>query len=89
MIYCAAVAAWLEATAEIQKSGMMVAAPSGYMVQSPWVSIQRRNAELMIKLAGELGLSPAARARHFPASKRASMVAAPDPTEPLDWSEMP
>ena len=40
--YCGAYALWAEATEAIQKYGSMVKSPSGYPVQSPYVSIANR-----------------------------------------------
>lgn len=61
--YCAAYALWAEATAAIQKYGAMVKSPSGYPMQSPYIGIANRQAELMIRLASEFGFTPASRSR--------------------------
>jgi P27 family predicted phage terminase small subunit len=61
--YCGAYAMWAEATEAIQKFGTMVKSPTGYPVQSPYVSIANRQAEIMIRIAAEFGFTPASRSR--------------------------
>ena len=56
-------ALWAEATEAIQKHGTMVKAPSGYPIQSPYVSIANRQAEIMMRIASEFGVTPASRSR--------------------------
>jgi P27 family predicted phage terminase small subunit len=60
--YCAAYALWAEATQAIQTYGAMVKSPSGYPVQSPYVSIANRQTEIMMRIAS-FGLTPASRSR--------------------------
>jgi P27 family predicted phage terminase small subunit len=62
---------WAEATEAIQKFGTMVKSPSGYPVQSPYVSIANRQAEIMMRIAPEFGFTPASRSR----------ISAPKPNE--------
>jgi P27 family predicted phage terminase small subunit len=40
-----------------------VKSPSGYPVQSPYVSIANRQTEIMMRIASEFGLTPASRSR--------------------------
>lgn len=61
--YCGAYALWAEATEAIQKYGTMVKSPSGYPMQSPYVAIANRQAELMLRISAEFGFTPASRAR--------------------------
>ena len=70
--YCGAYALSAEATEAIQKFGAMVKSPTGYPIQSPYVSIANRQAEIMLRIAGEFGFTPASRSR----------IAAPSPPEP-------
>ena len=49
--YCAAYALWAEAVEQTQKYGVMVKSPSGYPVQSPYVSIANRQTEIMMRIA--------------------------------------
>ena len=69
--YCGAYGMWAEATEAIQKFGTMVKSPSGYPVQSPYVSIANRQAEIMMRIASEFGFTPASRSR----------ISAPSPNE--------
>lgn len=61
--YCGAYAMWAEATEAIQKYGAMVKSPSGYPMQSPYISIANRQAEIMMRIASEFGFTPASRGR--------------------------
>jgi P27 family predicted phage terminase small subunit len=61
--YCCAYALWSEAMEAIQKYGTMVKSPSGYPIQSPYVAIANRQAELMMRIASEFGFTPASRSR--------------------------
>ena len=61
--YCGAYGMWAEATEAIQKFGTMVKSPSGYPVQSPYVSIANRQTEIMMRIASEFGFTPASRSR--------------------------
>jgi P27 family predicted phage terminase small subunit len=70
--YCGAYALWAEATEAIQKYGTMIKSPSGYPVQSPYVAIANRQAEIMMRIASEFGFTPASRSR----------IATPSKTEP-------
>jgi P27 family predicted phage terminase small subunit len=61
--YCGAYGMWAEAMEAIQKFGTMVKSPSGFPVQSPYVSIANRQAEIMMRIASEFGFTPASRSR--------------------------
>jgi len=61
--YCAAYALWAEATEAVQKFGVMVKSPSGFPIQSPYVSIANRQAEIMMRISAEFGFTPASRGR--------------------------
>jgi P27 family predicted phage terminase small subunit len=67
--YCGAYAMWAEATEAIQKYGTMIKSPSGYPVQSPYVAIANRQAEIMMRIASEFGFTPASRSRISTPSK--------------------
>jgi P27 family predicted phage terminase small subunit len=85
-IYCGAYAMWAEAMQGLQEFGTMIKSPNGYPVQSPYVAIVNRQSEVMLRIAGEFGFTPAARSRHLPYSKHLAMLL--DTTnEPTDsWS---
>jgi hypothetical protein len=51
---------------------IMVKSPNGFPVQSPYVAIANRQAEIMMRIACEFGFTPASRSR----------IAAPSPAEP-------
>jgi P27 family predicted phage terminase small subunit len=72
--YCNAYGLWIEAVEAIGKYGSMVKSPSGYPIQSPYVAIANRQAELMLRIAAEFGFTPASRGRiSTPAQKQASL----------------
>jgi P27 family predicted phage terminase small subunit len=61
--YCGAYGMWAEATEAIQKFGTMVKSPTGFPIQSPYVSIANRQAEIMMRISAEFGFTPASRGR--------------------------
>jgi P27 family predicted phage terminase small subunit len=61
--YCGAYSLWADATEQIQKYGVMIKSPTGYPVQSPYVSIANRQAEIMLRISSEFGFTPASRSR--------------------------
>lgn len=61
--YCEAYALWSEAITAIRQYGTMVKSPSGYPMQSPYVAIANKQAELMMRIASEFGFTPASRSR--------------------------
>jgi P27 family predicted phage terminase small subunit len=77
--YCNAYALWADALDGIHKHGAMVKSPSGYPIQSPYIAIANRQAEIMLRIASEFGFTPASRSR----------IATPSPAEPslLDMME--
>lgn len=76
--YCQAFALWAEAVAALRKYGTMVKSPSGFPMQSPYVAVANKQAELMIRISAEFGFTPSSRSRiavppapigHLPAAK--------------------
>jgi P27 family predicted phage terminase small subunit len=61
--YCAAYALWAEAIEAIQKYGAMIKWPTGFPIQSPYLAIANRQAEIMMRIASEFGFTPAGRSR--------------------------
>jgi hypothetical protein len=49
-----AYASWLEAVTALQTYGTMMKSSSGYPMQSPYLSIASKDAEIMIRIAAEL-----------------------------------
>lgn len=54
---------YLQATAKIRTSGMVVQAPSGYPIVNPYLSIATKALANCNKLWPELGLTPSSRSR--------------------------
>jgi P27 family predicted phage terminase small subunit len=48
---------------KIQKYGTMVKSPTGFPIQSPYLAIANRQAEIMARIASEFGFTPASRSR--------------------------
>jgi P27 family predicted phage terminase small subunit len=85
-IYRAAYGQWIEATEAIQKYGTMMKSPSGYPVQSPYVAIANRQAEIMMRIASEFGFTPASRGRLWMVSNIPSgLLDLEDVDEPAKW----
>jgi P27 family predicted phage terminase small subunit len=76
--YCGAYALWADATEQIQKYGAMIKSPTGYPVQSPYIAIANRQAEIMMRIASEFGFTPASRSR----------IAAPGREEPTLFDDL-
>src|ERR1700712_4379922 len=79
--YCGAYALRAEATEAIHKFGTMVKSPSGYPMQSPYIAIANRQAEIMMRIASEFGFTPASRSRISVPSKALTLF---NFTEPED-----
>lgn len=61
--YCQAYGRWVEAEQKLKETPVLLKTPSGYVQQSPWLSISNKQLELMAKFMSELGLTPASRTR--------------------------
>jgi len=61
--YCQAWARWIEAEEQLKKTPALLKTPSGYVQQSPWLSVANKQLELMGRFMAELGLTPTARER--------------------------
>lgn len=73
--YCQAWGRWVEAERKLKETPMLLKAPSGYVQQSPWLSIANKQLELMGRFMAELGLTPAARRRvEVPANKAGETI---------------
>jgi P27 family predicted phage terminase small subunit len=64
--YCTAYSRWAQAERMLQKTGLLVKAPSGYPIISPYVSISNKAMSQMTKMLVEFGMSPSSRARVAP-----------------------
>ena len=80
--YCQAYGRWVEAERKLQESPMLLKMPSGYIQQSPWLTIANKQLELMHRYITDLGLSPAGRTRLN--VNATSYYADDDPDDDLD-----
>ena len=56
----------------------MVKSPTGFPMQSPYLAVANRQAEIMMRIASEFGFTPASRSR----------IATPPPAEPTLFDMM-
>ena len=61
--YCAAFARWQDCERELQKTGIIVRAPNGYPMYSPYFTASSKALEQVRQLAEQIGLSGSARSR--------------------------
>ena len=61
--YCQSWGRWVEAEEKLKTTPMLLKTATGYVQQSPWLSIVNKQLELMGRFMTELGLTPAARSR--------------------------
>jgi P27 family predicted phage terminase small subunit len=61
--YCQCYGRWVEAEEKLTATPMLLKTATGYVQQSPWLSIANKQMELMGRYMGELGLTPASRSR--------------------------
>ena len=61
--YCQSYARWAEAEEKLKETPIMLKTPSGYVQQSPWLSVANKQMELMGRYMAELGITPASRSR--------------------------
>src|SRR6056297_1439204 len=61
--YCQAYARWVGAEEKLAETPALLKTPSGYVQQSPWLSVANKQLELMQRFMSELGLTPVSRAR--------------------------
>ena len=61
--YCTAYGRWIEAEEALKTYGVMIKSPSGFPIQSPYLSIAKKAMEQMRSLLSEFGMSPATRTR--------------------------
>jgi P27 family predicted phage terminase small subunit len=61
--YCQAWSRWVDAETKLQQFGTVIKAPSGYPIQSPYVTIANQAAKQMREFLVEFGLTPSSRTR--------------------------
>jgi P27 family predicted phage terminase small subunit len=59
--YCQAYALWIETVEYLKKYGTVMKSPSGYPVQSPYLSIANQQVDTMLRIATQFGFTPASR----------------------------
>lgn len=59
-----------DASKKVAQYGAVIKSPSGYPIQSPYVSIMNKQAQLMLRASSELGLTLASRLRVKAGSKK-------------------
>ncbi len=62
-IYCQAWGRWVEAEQQLARYGVVIKAPSGYPMQSPYLAIANKAMDQMAKILTEFGMSPSSRSR--------------------------
>jgi len=62
-LYCEAWGRWVEAEKALRTYGVMIKAPSGFPMQSPYLAIANKAMEQMRAMLGEFGMSPSSRTR--------------------------
>ena len=62
-LLCTSWARWLEAEEQLRRYGIVIKSPSGYPIQSPYLSIARQSMAELRSLLSEFGLTPASRSR--------------------------
>ncbi len=77
--YCQSYARWVEAEERLAETPILLKTPSGYVQQSPWLSVANKQLELMGRYMTELGLTPSSRSR-VAVHPDAAGTAAPMPT---------
>ena len=61
--YCQCYGRWVEAEEKLQATPILLKTATGYVQQSPWLSIANKQLELMGRYMAEIGLTPASRSR--------------------------
>lgn len=61
--YAEAYARWRDATAKLQKTGLVIKTQQGNVIQNPLVGIANKAAEMMHRYLTEFGLTPSSRTR--------------------------
>jgi P27 family predicted phage terminase small subunit len=61
--YCECWSRWRDAERNIAKYGAVIKTPTGYPIQSPYVSIATKAIEQMRRFLSEFGMTPASRSR--------------------------
>jgi P27 family predicted phage terminase small subunit len=68
-LLCTGWARWPEAEEQLRRFGIVIKSPSGYPIQSPYLSIARQAMAEVRSLLSEFGLTPDSRSRVSTASQ--------------------
>ena len=61
--YCVAWSRWVEAEAQLARTGTVIKAKTGGFMQSPYLPIANKAMEQMMRLLTEFGMTPSSRSR--------------------------
>ena len=61
--YCQCYGRWVEAEQKLKETPLLYQTQTGYVQQSPWLSVANKQLELMGRYMTEFGLTPASRSR--------------------------
>jgi len=61
--YCSAYSTWVKASEELEKYGLIFKSPTGFPMQSPYLSIRNTALDQMRAFLIEFGMSPSSRSR--------------------------
>jgi P27 family predicted phage terminase small subunit len=61
--YCSAWGRYVDAERQLEKHGLVIVAPSGFPIQSPYLAIANKAMEQMEKLLSHFGMSPSTRTK--------------------------
>ena len=61
--YCQAWGRWVDAERMLTQYGSVVKAPSGYLIQSPYLAIANKALAQMMRILTEFGMTPSSRSR--------------------------
>jgi len=62
-VLCQSWAEYLEASAKLRETGMLVKSPNGYPMMNPYLSISNQAVKKVRSLLAEFGMSPSSRSR--------------------------
>lgn len=62
-VYAVNFTRWIEATAKVRESGLVVRSPNDHPIQNPYLSIANRAQHECLRILSEFGLTPSSRTR--------------------------
>jgi P27 family predicted phage terminase small subunit len=90
-VYCQAYSIWIEAVENLKRFGTVMKSPSGYPVQSPYLSIANQQVDIMLRIAAQFGFTPASRGQKiWIANNDSELIEGDEDLKALgDMSELP